>query len=128
MSDQALPDDMADQPGMIDQLKGLYADGRELIDAEVSFQRTRLSAVGKQVRIMALLAVVGLILLGCVLIALTVGTMIALIPILGPWGATGATAGATLVVAVLCFWLAAGRVGRVTALFASSDGDTQGDA
>lgn len=113
---------------MIDQLKGLYADGRELIDAEVSFQRTRLSAVGKQVRVMAMLAFIGLILLGCVLIALTIGTMIALIPVLGPWGAMGATAGATLVVAVLCFWLAAGRVSKVTALFASADDEPQGDA
>lgn len=106
------------QPGMIEQIKALYQDGRDLIDAEVNFQRARLSAVGKQVRVMALLGFVGLVLLGCVLIALTVGTMIALIPVLGAWGAMGATVVGSLILAALCFWLAFGRIGKVTALFA----------
>lgn len=104
---------------MIDQLRGLYADGREMIDAEIGFQKARMSAAGRQVRTMALLGVIGLILISCALIALVVGTMIALIPILGAWGAMGATVAGSLVMAALCFWLAAGRVGKVTALFAA---------
>lgn len=107
------------KPGMIDQLRGLYADGREMIDAEIGFQKARMSAAGRQVRTMALLGVVGLILISCALIALVVGTMIALIPILGAWGAMGATVAGSLVMAALCFWLAAGRVGKVSALFAA---------
>lgn len=107
------------RPGMIAQLRGLYADGREMIDAEIGFQKVRIAAAGRQIRAMALLAIVGLILIGCALIALVVGSMIALIPVLGAWGAMGATVAASLVLAALCFWLAAGRVGRVSALFAS---------
>lgn len=116
----AVADD-ADKPGMVEQLRGLYADGRELVEAEIGFQKARLAAAGKQVRNMAALAFVGLVLLGCSLIALVVGTMIALIPHLGPWGAMTVTALGSLALAGLSFWLAAGRVGKLTALFASED-------
>ncbi|MDM7955628.1 phage holin family protein [Blastomonas sp.] len=105
--------------GMIAQLRGLYADGRELVDAEIGFQKARMAAAGRQIRTMAVLAIVGLVLVSCALIALVVGTMIALIPALGAWGAMGATVAGTLVLAALCFWLAAGRVGKVSALFAT---------
>lgn len=119
------PDDGSNEPaakpGMIAQLRGLYADGRELVDAEIGYQKARIAAAGRQVRTMALLAVVGLILLSCALIALVVGSMIALVPLLGAWGAMGATVVATVLMAVLCFWLAAGRVGKVSALFANDN-------
>ncbi len=107
------------KPGMIEQLRGLYDDGRTLVDAEIGFQKARLAAAGRQIRTMALLAIVGLILIGCALIALVVGTMIALIPVLGAWGAMAATVAGSLVLAALCFWLAAGRIGKLGALFAS---------
>jgi uncharacterized membrane protein YqjE len=113
----AAPDETA-KPGMIAQLRGLYADGRELIDAEIGFQKARMAAAGRQVRAMAVLGIVGLVLVSCALIALVVGTMIALIPVLGAWGAMGATVAATLVLAIMCFWLAAGRIGKISALFA----------
>jgi hypothetical protein len=116
--DSAAGDDQQ-RPGMVAQLRGLYADGREMIDAEIGFQKARVSAAGRQVRTMALLAVVGIILISCALIALVVGTMIALIPLLGAWGAMGTTVAGSLVLAGLCFWLAAGRVSKVSALFAS---------
>lgn len=112
---------------MVAQLRALYQDGRELVDAELSFQRARLNAVGTQVRAMALLAFVGLVLLSCVLIALTVGTMIALAPLIGAWGAMGATAAGSLALAALCFWLAARRIGKVTALFASDTATDEPD-
>lgn len=111
----------ADKPGLVEQLHGLYSDGRELIDAEISFQKARAAAAGRQVRAMAVLVFVGLVLIGCTLIALVVGTMIALIPLIGPWGAMGATVLGTLVLAVLCFWLAVRRIGKIGALFSSDD-------
>jgi uncharacterized membrane protein YqjE len=111
---------------MVAQLRGLYADGRELIDAEISFQKVRIRAAGRQVRSMAALAFVGLVLLACALIALVLGTMIALIPVLGPWGAMAATVAGCLVLAMLCFWLAAGRIGKLSALFASAPTDDEG--
>lgn len=112
---------VGDTPGLIEQLHGLYADGRELIDAEISFQKARMAAAGRQVRAMAVLVFVGLVLIGCALVALVVGTMIALIPYLGAWGAMGATVLGTLVLAAIAFWLAVRRIGRVGALFASED-------
>ena len=135
--DEAMPDhgnaastaygDDMNRPGMIEQLNGLYQDGRSLVDAEIGFQRARLSAAGRQIRVMAALAFVGLVLLSCALIALTVGTMISLMALLGPWGAMGATVAGSLILAAICFWLAAGRIGRVTALFAS-DAPAEGEA
>lgn len=116
-----LPETEVDKPGLLEQLHGLYADGRELIDAEISFQKARMAAAGRQVRAMAALVFVGLVLIGCALIALVVGTMIALIPYLGAWGAMGATVLATLILAALAFWLAVRRIGRVGALFADEN-------
>lgn len=114
-----LPEEATDKPGLVDQLHGLYADGRELIDAEIAFQKTRLAAAGRQVRAMAVLVFVGLVLIGCALIALVVGTLIALVPLIGAWGAMAATVLGSLVLAGLAFWLAVRRIGKVGALFAS---------
>jgi uncharacterized protein YacL len=118
---QPLPDAEAPRPGLGEQLRALYEDGRELVDAEISFQKARMSAAGRQVRAMALLAFVGLVLISCALIALVVGTMIALIPLIGPWGAMLATVLGTLLLAVLSFWLAARRIGRLGALFSNDE-------
>ncbi|WP_373487960.1 phage holin family protein [Blastomonas sp.] len=115
----------ADRPGLVEQLRGLYDDSRALIDAELAFQRARVSYAGKQTRTMALLLFIGLTFLGCTLIALTVGTMIALMPLLGPWGAMGATVLGTILLAALCMWLAYRKVGNITAAFASDDEQTK---
>ena len=123
-----LPETEADKPGLLEQLHGLYADGRELIDAEIDFQKARAGAAGRQVRAMAALAFVGLVLISCALIALVVGTMIALIPYLGAWGAMGATVAGTLVLAVLCFWLAVRRISKIGALFSSDEEETKAAA
>lgn len=118
----------ADKPGLVEQLHGLYTDGRELIDAEISFQKARAAAAGRQVRAMAALVFVGLVLISCALIALVVGTMIALIPLIGEWGAMGATVLGSLVLAALAFWLAVRRISRIGALFASDDEETKASA
>ncbi|WAC24906.1 phage holin family protein [Blastomonas sp. SL216] len=123
--DPPSPEAEADQPGLIEQLHGLYADGRAMVDAEVSFQKVRLAAAGRQIRAMALLAFVGLVLIVCALIALVVGTMIALVPLIGGWGAMGATVLGSLLLAVLTFWLAARRIGKISALFASDTNDDE---
>lgn len=116
-----LAEEAPDKPGLVEQLHGLYADGRELIDAEIAFQKTRMAAAGRQVRAMAVLVFVGLVLIGCALIALVVGTLIALVPLIGAWGAMGATVLGSLLLAGLAFWLAVRRIGKVGALFSSDD-------
>lgn len=118
----------AEKPGLVEQLHGLYLDGRELVDAEISFQKARVGAAGRQVRAMAAFAVVGLVLISCALIALVVGTMIALIPLLGAWGAMGATVVGALVLAVLCLWLAVRRISKIGALFSSDEEETKAAA
>lgn len=123
-----LPEAEADKPGLVEQLHGLYADGRALIDAEISFQKARMAAAGRQVRAMAVLVFVGLVLVGCALIALVVGTMIALIPLIGPWAAMAATVLGTLILAGLAFWLAVRRIGKIGALFSSDEDETKASA
>ena len=114
-----LGEELTDKPGLVEQLHGLYTDGRELIDAEIGFQKARMAAAGRQVRAMAVLVFVGLVLIGCALIALVVGTLIALVPLIGAWGAMAATVLGSLVLAGLAFWLAVRRIGKVGVLFAS---------
>lgn len=77
---------------------------------------------------MAALVFVGLVLISCALIALVVGTMIALIPHLGAWGAMGGTVLGTLVLVVLCFWLAVRRISKISALFSGDEEETKAAA
>lgn len=86
-----------------EELRALLAAAKAAFDTEFAFQTARASLVGKIMVRMALLALLVLALLFFVLMALVVGLLLALAPLLTPWGALAA-----VVIGLLAFTLLAG--------------------
>lgn len=81
----------------------LIEDGRTLIEAELDYQSKRLNyGLARSKGIVGLL-LLGLALLFFALMALIVGLLLALAPLLTPWGALGAVFGGIMLVAGLSF-------------------------
>jgi len=103
---------MSADPGersLIDDLRQLAADARALAEAEAAYQKSRAAFAGEQAKWIAILGLLGAVLFFFALMALTVGLVIALVPLLTAWGATAAVFGGLLLLAGLCAMLAAGR-------------------
>lgn len=110
------PNGAADR-SLVDDLGALIDDGRTYAEAELAYQKTRLAFVAERGKggLGFVLGALGLIHL--TLVALVVGSLIALIPVLGPWGAMLAVVGALLVVTALLLFAARGRFGEIAAAF-----------
>ncbi len=93
-----------DQRSVVEDVRSLIDDGRVAIEAELNFQRTRLALAGKQGRNLVIFAVAGLLLSFFTLIALTVGLLLALVPAVNAWGATGIVSGVFLVGLGVCLF------------------------
>lgn len=91
----------------------LLADARDYWAAEADRQKLRAGIVTKGVRDAAILATVAILLLFGTLVALLIGLIIALSPALTPLGATGAVAGAAILISVIFLLLAKARIIRM---------------
>ena len=85
---------------LLDDIEALVADGKTYFDAEIAYQKTRLSFVVDRLKTAAVYGTVGAIVGVVLLIALSVGLIIALAPLITPWGATAVVAG---LLAILLF-------------------------
>ncbi|MDT8280509.1 MAG: hypothetical protein RQ806_08190, partial [Erythrobacter sp.] len=95
---------------------------RRLAEAEIAFQKTRAGlASRKTARALALL-VLALVLLHIALIALAVGAVIALAPLVTIWGAIAIVVGMLLAGVATLVWAALGNGKAVAAMFGSEDG------
>lgn len=109
----------AENPKLADDLRHLALEARALAEAELAFQKTRAAYAGAEARGIALLGLGAAVLVFFSLMALVVGAVIALGPLLTPWGATAAVSVALLLVAGLCAVLAKARLAHM--LHAISD-------
>lgn len=112
---------------MAEQLRGLYADGRALFEAEIGFQKTRAKFMAKQAGGATKLILVGVIFLTAAFMALVIGTLIALMPILGPWGSTFIVTIGALLLACACFLWALTKVKTAIRVFKKSADDISSD-
>lgn len=106
----------ASERSLTDDLRQLAADARVLASAEVAYQKSRAAFAGQEVKRIAVLGVLAAVLVFFALMALTLGLVLALTPILTAWGATATVVGGLLIVAALCALMASGRWKRMTAL------------
>jgi len=82
------PDRPADEPpSLVALLTALIEDAQTLYAAETGYWRRALAFALARARTVALLLVLGLFLLFFTLMALVVGLLLALAPLIGPWGA-----------------------------------------
>ena len=92
-----------------DDLRGLVDRGMAFARAEIDLQKARGAYAAGRLKWIALLGGLALILLFFSLVALTVGLVIALTPLLGALGATLAVFGGLVIVALICALIAAGQ-------------------
>lgn len=109
-ADESRPadDTAAARRSLTDDIVALFDDGRTMVEAEIQFQKTRAAFAFDRGRSGAFYGVVAFVLIHLALVALVVGLVIALTPLIGPWGATAVVVG-VLVVAGLVFAMVARR-------------------
>lgn len=112
----------ADDRSLLDDVRQLADDARAVARAEVAYQKSRAAFAGQEARSIALFGVLAAVLAFFALMALTLGLVIALTPLITAWGATAAVAGGLLVIAMLCGFSAARRWQRMRAALT---GDTK---
>ena len=87
----------------------LIDDGRTLIEAELAFQKVRVAYGWRQGRAISVLVILGLTFGFFAIVALVVGLLLALLPLVGPWGALAIMFGLLALLAVVCLAIAARR-------------------
>lgn len=106
---------------LADDISALIDDGKTYIEAEIAFQKTRLSFAANRSK-----SGIGFILgavafLHLALIGLVVGAIISLIPIAGPVGATLLVVGTLLIATAVSLWFAKGKFASLSDAFRTDD-------
>ncbi|MEM6857813.1 MAG: phage holin family protein [Pseudomonadota bacterium] len=114
------------QETIVEELGSLIDDAQLYAKAELAFQKTRARLVGRNVGAALGAVIVAIILLHIALIALAVGLVLALEPVLTIWGAIGIVVGVMLLGVGLLGRMALARAKRVGAMF-ETDPDTEAD-
>lgn len=96
--------DPADR-SLIEDLRLLASDAKSLAQAEIAYQKSRAGVIGGGLGKIAGLGALALLLVWLALVALVVGLLFALIPLLTAWGATAAvTVGLLVLAGVVALW------------------------
>ena len=110
---------------LVEEMGALIDDGRNYAQAELAFQKTRAKLAGSLVGMSLGLVIIALILLHIAFLALAVGLVIALEPVVTIWGAIGIVFGGLLLVVVLLGWAAFKRVQKLGDIFSSGDEEAE---
>ena len=105
-----------------EDLRLLADDARVLAQAELAYQKSRAAFAGQEAGRIALLGVLAAVLVFFALMALTLGVVLALTPVLGAWGATAAATGGLLLVAAILGMIVASRVRHMKATLTDGKG------
>ena len=116
-------DDGADRgPSLTDDIPALIDDGKTYAEAEVAFQKSRASYAANRLKGAIAFGLGAFGVLHLALIAATVGAVIALAPLVGPWIATAIVTIALVILGVLFLMALKGRIDEIRSAF-SDDGD-----
>lgn len=111
----------AAERSLVDDVRQLVDDGRTLLEAELAYQKSRAAVAGAGARGIAGWGALALALVFFALMALVMGLLLALTPLLGGWGAMLLVVLGLLVAAGLSGWAATRRWKRMTALLAEQE-------
>ncbi len=123
---QTLPDAVNDDTqardrSLADDLRELIDEGRALAGAELAYQKSRAAFAGHGFKGMAIFGALAAALVFFALMALTVGLVVALTPLLTAWGAAGAAFAGLLLTALVCARIAAARWRRIARVLAERE-------
>ncbi|MEP2736489.1 MAG: phage holin family protein [Erythrobacter sp.] len=101
-----------------EELAALVEDGKTYAEAELAFQKTRLSFAADRGKSVLILGVLALGFVHLMLIALVVGSVIALAPMFGGWAAMGIVVGVLLLATIIFGLIIRSKVKQVSEAFA----------
>lgn len=123
-SDDSLPAEPGDEArSLLEDVEALIDDGKTYLEAELAFQKTRAAFVGDRAKSAIAFGAAALLFVSLALVGLTVGSIIALTPLLTAWGATAAVVGLLLFATLLAALAARGSVKGLMSAFASDEGE-----
>lgn len=96
------PDSPSDR-SLVDDVRQLVDDGKTYVEAELAYQSTRAQFVAKNASKAAIMGLGGAVFVLIALIALSVGVLIGLIPLVGIWLSTAIVTGFWVLVAAILF-------------------------
>jgi hypothetical protein len=102
--------------------RALFEDGQTLLAAEIAFQKARVGFVLGRAKGILVLGVLALALLFFALMALVVGLLLALAPLVGPWGALAVVVFGLLALTGLSVLGMVRRIGAITRALKGKDG------
>jgi hypothetical protein len=105
---------------LTDDIVALLDDGRTMVEAEVQYQKTRAAFAFDRGRAGALYGIIAFALIHLALVALVVGSVFALAPVIGAWGSTGVVMGILVVVGGLFGLAAKRRFARMASAYAET--------
>lgn len=125
-----LPDRYEDEEGdagpppasLSDDVIALFEDGVTYAQAEVAYQKSRANFAANRVKYVVGYGAAAFGVFHLALIALTVGVVIALMPLVGPWLATAIVTVALIALGVLLLNMLRGKLAEIRAAFAE-DGE-----
>ena len=108
-----------DEPrhSLTDDLFALFDDGKTYAEAEFTFQKSRASFVANRAKLAVAYGAAAFGVLHLALIAITVGLVIALAPIVGPWFATAIVGGVLIVLGIVCARMLKGKIDDIRNAF-----------
>ena len=113
----------APEASLADDLRQLVNDGRTLLEAELAYQKSRAAVAGQGEKGVAGWGALALALLFFTLMALVMGLILALTPLLGGWGAMALVVLALLGATAFSAWLAARSWKRAARHLSETDQD-----
>lgn len=119
--DEFTEDEAPYGPSLADDLLALFEDGKTYAEAEVAYQKSRAGYTANRLKSAVALGFGAFGVLHLALIALTVGVVIALIPLVGPWIATAIVSLTLILVGVVLLRMLKKRIDDIRAAFSDED-------
>lgn len=107
------------EESLVEELAALYDDGKTYAEAELAFQKARAGLAGRSIGVALGLGIVAIILLHIAFLALAVGLVIALEPLVSIWGAIAIVVGGIFLLVGLLGYGAYSKGKLLGALFAA---------
>ena len=122
-SEEESAGDRSAQPSLADDLLALFEDGKTYAEAELAYQKSRAGYTANRLKGALALGLGAFGVLHLALIALTVGVVIALAPLVGPWIATAIVTIALIVAGVVMLMMLKSRIDDIRNAFADNADD-----
>lgn len=106
-----------------EEISALIDDGKTYVEAEIAFQKTRASIAGKSIGSAAACVIVAIVTLHVAILALAVGLVIALDPLVTIWGAIAIVVGVLLFITAILVRMAMKHANRLGLIFGNPDED-----